>query len=108
MFSIFTAIDDLKSPTFQVDLENVHSNILMLQLVNTKLDSAAFSKRLAQVTDDEVKANIVDETGKGIVVKSSSRDWAFVRFVFYHQVSAEDTELMIKKLSFVIRELEDK
>lgn len=102
------AVDDLQSPTFKVDLANVHSNILMLQLVNTKLDSSELSKRLIEVTQEEIEKGIVDENGKGIVVKSSSRDWAFVRFVFYHQVSEEDTEMMIKKLCFVIRELENK
>lgn len=99
-------MDDLKSPTFKVDLANVHSNILMLQLVNTKLDSAAFSSRLAKVTPDEIEQGVVDDQGKGIVVKSSSRDWAFVRFVFYHQITTNDVDQMIKKMSFVIRELE--
>lgn len=89
-----------------MDLPNVHSNILMLQLVNTKLTSTEFSRRLAQVTEEERRQNVVDETGKLIIVKSSSRDWAFVRFVFYHQVSNSDVDAMIKKLTFVIRELE--
>lgn len=103
---LIAAIDDLKSPTFKVDLPNVHSNILMLQLVNTKLDSAGFSKRLLEVTEKEIQKNIVDEEGRGISVKSSSRDWAFVRFVFYHQITDSDVDAMIKKMTYVIRELE--
>lgn len=91
-----------------MDLANVHSNILMLQLVNTELTSTDFSRRLAQVTEAERQQNVVDESGRGICVKSSSRDWAFVRFVFYHQVTGCDVDAMIKKLTFVIRELEQK
>lgn len=86
----------------------MHSNILMVQLVGTKLTSSDFAKRLLEVTDEEIKQKCVDETGKGICVKASSRDWAFTRLVFYHQVSEGDVDQVIKKLTFVIRELEKK
>lgn len=98
----------MKSPTFGVDLANVQSNILMLELRNTKLDSAAFSKRLLEVTEEELRQGVVDENGRGISVKTSSRDWAFVRLVFYHQVTDSDVDQLIKKMTFVIRELEQK
>lgn len=98
----------MSSATFKVDLANLHTNILMLQLVATKLDSAGFSKRLATVTQEEIDQGIVDSAGKGICVKTSARDWAFTRLVFYHQITDDDVDMMIKKISFVIRELENK
>lgn len=91
-----------------MDLANLHTNILMIELADTKWTSTDFSKRLAHVAEEEIKQNVVDENGKGIVVKSGSRDWAFVRFVFHHQISENDVETMIKKISFVIREMETK
>lgn len=91
-----------------MDLPNLHTNILMIQLKDTKWTSSDFSKRLIEVTEDEIKGGIVDSEGKGIVVKTSARDWSFNRLVFHHHITESDVDEAIKKITFVIREMETK
>lgn len=104
----WTAIDKLQSSNFKVDLENVQTNILMVQLIDIDVKATEFVKRLQEVRNEEIAANVTDKDGKGIVVKISARDWGFCRLVVYIQITDEDTELAIKKISFVIREFEKK
>ncbi|XP_059618236.1 L-allo-threonine aldolase [Phlebotomus argentipes] len=103
---IAEAIDALQSPNFKVDVKNVQTNILMLQLVDVNIKAPDLVKRLQEVTEEEIAANVTDKSGKGIVVKISSRDWGYCRLVVYIQITDEDVELAIKKFSFVIREFE--
>ncbi|XP_055706338.1 uncharacterized protein LOC129803647 [Phlebotomus papatasi] len=105
---IAEAIDKLRSPNFKVDLENVQTNILMVQLIDIDVEATEFVKRLQEVRNEEIAANVTDKDGRGIVVKISARDWGFCRLVVYIQITDEDTELAIKKISFVIREFEKK
>lgn len=91
-----------------MDIENVQTNILMIQLVNEKISSSDFTKRLSEVTEVELLNNITDKHGKGIVVKISSRDRKFARLVSYRQITDEDVDLTIKKIKFVIHEFDKK
>uniref|UniRef100_A0A1L8E2X8 Putative threonine aldolase n=1 Tax=Nyssomyia neivai TaxID=330878 RepID=A0A1L8E2X8_9DIPT len=103
---IADAIHKLQSPNFKVDIENVHTNILMVQMIDINVKAPEFVKRLQEVKDEEIAANVTDKEGKGIVVKISARDWGFCRIVVYIQITDEDVELTIKKLTFVIHEFE--
>ncbi|XP_055676893.1 L-allo-threonine aldolase [Lutzomyia longipalpis] len=103
---IADAINKLQSPNFKVDIENVQTNILMVQLIEIDLKAPEFVKRLQEVKEEEIAANVTDRDGKGIVVKISARDWGFCRLVVYTQITDEDVELAIKKIAFVIREFE--
>lgn len=101
---IAKAIHAMNSPLFTVDLENVHSNILMVQILTDKIKSCDFTNRLAEVTPKEIEKGITDPTGKGISVKLSARDWAFARIVIYTNLTDEDVDLAIKKIKYVIEE----
>lgn len=103
------AIHGLKSSIFKVDLGNLHTNILMVKVHENskKITSMVLSDRLAEVKDVEVSEGICDNDKKGIIIKSSCKNLATLRVVFYHQVDDEATQLAIKKFVYVIRELEN-
>lgn len=99
-----TAIDQLRSPNIVVDFPNVHTNILLIQTKQPKLTAKELADRLAIVEPEEIAAGVTDKNGAGIVVKSSARDWEFMRLVLYNQVDDEQVELSIKKLTYVIKQ----
>ncbi|KAL9895889.1 uncharacterized protein ACN2A1_006467 isoform 2-T6 [Glossina fuscipes fuscipes] len=106
---IAQAINNLRSSNFNVDLDNVHTNILLIHMINPKISASSFAKRLAEVTQKELNENITitDETGqemRGIQLKVSSRDWTYARIVLYNQISDKDIEYAIKKIEYVIQE----
>ncbi|XP_052866209.1 uncharacterized protein LOC128272439 [Anopheles cruzii] len=100
------AIDQLRSPIFKVDLANLHTNILLIQILNKQIHSSDLSHRLATVHPEEIAAGVVDSQGNGIAVKLSARDWAFARIVLYTNITDEEVELAIKKIQYVFKEYE--
>uniref|UniRef100_A0A1A9VF61 Aromatic amino acid beta-eliminating lyase/threonine aldolase domain-containing protein n=1 Tax=Glossina austeni TaxID=7395 RepID=A0A1A9VF61_GLOAU len=106
---IAQAINNLRSSNFNVDLDNVHTNILLIHMMNPKISASSFAKRLAEVTQKELDENITttDEVGqemRGIQLKVSSRDWSYARIVLYNQITDKDVECAIKKIKYVIQE----
>lgn len=102
------AIDNLKSSIFQVDLANLHTNILMIKVAENsgKITALDLSNRLAEVKDNEITDGVCDGEQKPIVIKSSCKNLSTLRVVFYHQVDDEVTQLAIKKFVHVIGDLE--
>ncbi|XP_055585910.1 uncharacterized protein LOC129738680 [Uranotaenia lowii] len=103
---IAESIYTLKSPLFTVDLANLHTNILMVQILTDKVKSCELGKRLSTIEAKEIEDGLVDASGKGICVKISARDWAFARIVVYTNLTDEEVDLAIKKIEYVIREYE--
>lgn len=103
-----TAVDNLNSKIFKVDLENLHSNILMIKSVDNpkNITGNDLSNRLAEVRDDEVKNGICDSNQKPIMIKTNCKNVQTMRVVFYHQIDDELTQLAIKKICYAIKELE--
>ena len=103
-----TAVDNLNSKIFKVDLETLQTNILMIKSVDNPKNVTALdlSNRLAEVGDDEVKSGICDGANKPIMIKSNCKNMQTLRIVFYHQIDDELTQLAIKKISYAIKELE--
>jgi threonine aldolase len=101
-------IDDLKSSIFHVDLKNLQTNILMVKVLDNPKNVTALdlSNRLSQVGDDEVAKGICDVNQKAIMVKTNCKNMQTLRVVFYHQITDELTQLVIKKFVHVIREFE--
>ncbi|XP_055618486.1 uncharacterized protein LOC129763442 [Toxorhynchites rutilus septentrionalis] len=99
-------IQGMKSPFFKVDVENLHTNIVMIQILTNKIKSCVFGKRLTEVLPRELELGIVDTYGNGISVKVSARDWSFARIVVYTNITDEDIDLAIKKIKYVIEEFE--
>lgn len=105
---IAQAIHDLKSPNFKVNISTVQTNIFMIELKNEKVKSEQLMSRLKTVTEQEINDGIVDENEKGIIVKTGSRDWAFVRLVLYLQIDDFLVDLAIKKILYVLKEFDQK
>lgn len=82
----------------------MHTNILLIQTKQPKLTAKELADRLAIVEPEEIAAGVTDKNGAGIIVKSSARDWEFMRLVLYNQVDDEQVELSIKKLTYVIKQ----
>nr|XP_019561917.2 LOW QUALITY PROTEIN: probable low-specificity L-threonine aldolase 2 [Aedes albopictus] len=101
---IAKAIHAMNSPLFTVDLKNLHSNILMVQILTPKISRCDFAQRLKEVQAEEIKGGLIDGSGKGISVKLSARDWAFARIVIYTNLTDEDVDLAIRKIKYVIEE----
>lgn len=102
------AIDNLKSSIFKVDMKNLQTNILMIKVSDNpkKITSLDLSNRLAEVKDSELSAGVCDKDQNSISIKSSCKNLSTLRVVFYHQVDDELTELAIKKVVHIMRELE--
>lgn len=102
------AIDGIKSSIFKVDVANLHTNILMVKVVENdkKITALDLSNRLSEAREDEVANGICDDNQKPITIKSSCKNLQMLRVVFYHQITDEMTKLAIKKFLHVIRELE--
>lgn len=106
MKRVAQAIYDLESPWVQVDIASVQTNICILRMVDSKQYSADYlMERLLTVTDAEIAAGIVDNNGKAIVLKISSRNKNFARLVMYLGVTEELVDLAIKKITYCIKEL---
>ncbi|XP_055543208.1 uncharacterized protein LOC129728776 [Wyeomyia smithii] len=103
---IAQAINDMNSSIISVDLENLHTNILLLKILSKKITSSDISTRFAQVFSKEIESEITDTQGRGICVKVSARDWAFTRIVMYTNITDEEVDLAIKKIKYVIKEYE--
>ncbi|XP_062536510.1 uncharacterized protein LOC134205345 [Armigeres subalbatus] len=101
---IAKAIHSMNSPLFTVDLENVQTNILMVQILNANIKSSDFTERLLEVKPNEIDSGLTDSSGKGISVKLSARDWAFARIVVYTNLTDEEVDLAIRKIKYVIEE----
>lgn len=103
---IAVAINNLKSSVFTVDLKNLHTNILMINVKSSKITALDLSNRFARITDKEVEDGIVDDKGLGLVVTSSCKNLYTLRLVLYTQITDEENELAIKKVIYVLKELE--
>lgn len=104
ILDIAKAINSAGSPNINVDLATTETNILLVRINNSKITSDDLQKRLLSVTEQEIKDNITDDQGRGIIVKVSARDWSFARIVSYHQITPKDVEMAIKKILYVIKE----
>lgn len=104
---IAKAIHDLKSPFVTLEIDNVQTNICMIHLLQPDKYSATYLlERLKQVTEKELSAGVTDKSGNGIVVKVGTKDeWNCIRYVTYHHIDDNITELAIKKFKFCIGEM---
>lgn len=102
--AIADAIYQINSPNFQVDLENVHSNILLIQIKSKRIAATDFCERLQSVTKKELLDEVTTIDGRAIVVKAGARDWSYTRIVLYNQITDQDVKYSIRKIVYVIQE----
>lgn len=107
MLKIAQAIYDLKSPYVTTKIDGIQTNICMVYFLQPDKYSANYLiKRFAEIRDGELKAGITDDRGNGIIVKACARDeWNCIRFVVYHHIDDNLTDLAIKKILYCINEL---
>lgn len=103
---IARSIAELNSPFVSVDIDNVHTNILIFKLTNVEKYSAEYLvKRLEEVHEDELQHGVVDPDGRGIRLRVMSKNRNFVRLVVYHHITEALTDLAIKKLQYCIKQM---
>nr|XP_018907952.1 PREDICTED: probable low-specificity L-threonine aldolase 2 [Bemisia tabaci] len=97
--AIAKCINDLNCHFINVDPENVHSNILIINFDEQYLTAPEFRARLTTVTDEEL-----EEIGEGYVVRLMSMNNSMARIVLYCNLTDEDIQAAIKKIRFIIGE----
>ncbi|XP_043110128.1 threonine aldolase 1 [Puntigrus tetrazona] len=86
-------------PLYELDLNNVETNILRFRLQDTQMSSVEFCERMAGVDEEEVKA-----LGQGVQVLMFPHVGGSVRAVWHLGISEEDTQLAILKAQFVAQQ----
>lgn len=104
---IAQAIHEMQSPFVTVDIDDIQTNICMMHFLQPeKYTAKDFLERLQQINEKELSAGAVDASGKGIIVNVSAKDEKkCIRFVIYHHINDESTQLTINKFKYCIEEL---
>lgn len=92
-------LQDLASPVCSVDPATVETNIVLVRV--SGLPPAELCRRLQAVSADEVA-----QTGCAVSVLLFPWTAHSVRVVWHRDVSAQDTELALRKWEFVLRQLQ--
>ncbi|KAI5724207.1 hypothetical protein M8J76_017020 [Diaphorina citri] len=97
---IAQAISKMNCPFIDIDVNNVHTNILVINF-RGNITAEMFRQRLLTVTDEELAC-----LGRNNVcyVRVSSLTEQTVRLVLYINVTVEDIKLAVQKMAFVIKE----
>lgn len=105
---IAQAIYDLKSPYATVHIDDIQTNICMIHMLQPNKYSAKYLvNRLQQINEKELNAGVKNNLESGIIVKVSARnEWNCIRFVLYHHINDEITDLATKKIIYCINELD--
>ncbi|XP_037093729.1 probable low-specificity L-threonine aldolase 2 [Pollicipes pollicipes] len=96
------AINSCGQPGASVDLENLHSNIVLLELDPAVILPRQFCQRMREVPPEELQA-----LGEQVVVRMSPLSASNVRMVLHADVSDADVTIVAQKLVLVIRGLGD-
>lgn len=102
--AIGKAIAESGSKIFQVDYENLHTNILMININSKQITSKEFCDRLATITEDET-AEFGHNTA---IIKICPVTKNSARLVTYYEITDSDVEATIQKLKFVMQEYESR
>lgn len=101
---IAQAIHDFQCSFITVDLENLHTNILMIYFDGTKLTSTEFCSRMAEVTPEESE-KLKDDA---VFIRLSPRSLNIVRLVVYWEINDDHVNKVIKKIKYIIDEIKAK
>ncbi|KAJ3607942.1 hypothetical protein NHX12_024993 [Muraenolepis orangiensis] len=93
------ALLDCEPPFFTVDLASVETNILRFRLRDPSLGLSDFCERMAQVGEGE-EASL----GQGVQVLMYPHVGGSVRAVWHLGVSAEDTQMAVRKMQLVAKQ----
>lgn len=100
-YNIAKAVHEMNSSIVSVDLDLVETNILLLKLDTQKVSSASFCKRMALVTESEMKED------SAASVKMFPWNPSTARLVVCCNNDVDDERVTISKLQRVITEYEN-
>ena len=92
---------DCEPSLFTLDLAAVETNILRFHLGDPGLSQSDFCERMAQVGEEE-EASL----GQGVQVLMYPQVGGSVRAVWHLGISQEDTQMAIRKLQLVAKQLQ--
>ncbi|XP_029454991.1 probable low-specificity L-threonine aldolase 2 isoform X2 [Rhinatrema bivittatum] len=91
-------VHDQAAPFCSVDLASVESNIVLLSVDEPRISPQEFCDHLQCVSEEEIA-----KFGHGTCVLMQVFSERTLRAVWYDGISAEDTELALQKLQFVLQ-----
>lgn len=93
-----TAINELGSKVFRVDLGTVQTNMVFVQIDSELVPSTKFAARLREIQDE-------NEEDK-VIVKCLALNDFMVRFVLYYDVTDDQLQLAIRKVAHVMKKFD--
>lgn len=102
-YRLASGIHQLKNKVFAVDIENIETNIVHLEILSKKFGSLDLIERLQTVTKEEL-----NHLKQSIVVKVGEIDKRTVRLVTHLDVNANEIEKALIKLEYVSNEYSQK
>lgn len=99
-YAIAEAIHNLKSSLFTVDLKSVETNMFMIYMDPKIITASEFIHAMVTISEEERNNDL------NIIVKCCSRFPEWVRFTVYNEITDNDVKLVIKKVTFVIKQFE--
>ncbi|CAK1546923.1 unnamed protein product [Leptosia nina] len=101
-------IQGLLLKTFTVDVEGVHTNIVMVQISDrSSLLSEQLVQRLEQVSLTETQGDCKTANDEGVIVKAVSFSDKMMRLCLHADITDEELWMAIMKITFVFKELDE-
>ena len=97
-YVIADAIHGLNSKILNIDLSEVQSNMIFVNISSNKITSKDFIERLKSVKSDDPDDKIIV---RGLALTPNS-----ARFVLYYEINDELVDAAIRKFTYVINELD--
>ncbi|KAJ0176958.1 hypothetical protein K1T71_006967 [Dendrolimus kikuchii] len=93
--------------SFTVDVENQHTNIVLMQISpESPIVASQVVQRLAQVCLAETKGDCKTTNDEGVIVKVIEFNPKTIRLTLHREISDEDLWLAIMKVTYVLKEIE--
>lgn len=100
-------IQGLFLKTFTVDVENQHTNIVMVSISpDSSLTADLLEQRLAEVSPAEVQGDCKTPKDEGVIVKGLEFNPKTLRLTLHREITDEDLWLGIMKITYVFKELD--
>ncbi|XP_067006006.2 uncharacterized protein [Anabrus simplex] len=100
---IAKAIAEAENKYVTVDMQNLQTNILLINVDANRVSAEEFCKRLEMVTKEE-ETLAATHANKGTIVKVWHTNKSCVRLVTHEGISDADVQAVITKLKFVLNE----
>ncbi|XP_052759263.1 uncharacterized protein LOC116413004 isoform X2 [Galleria mellonella] len=100
-------IQGLFLKSFTVDVENLHTNIVLVKIQpESPITADQVLQRLAQVSLAETKGDCKTPNDEGVIVKGVQFNSKTIRFTLHREITDEDLWLAIMKITYVFKEID--